>query len=116
MDLGLANARVLVTGGASNIGRGIVHGFAAEGARIVIADVDEAQAAKVRAEAVERGAAEAELALGDLTTKAALIALARTTAKEHGRHGIRSNVVCPGLVLPDGPGAVGAASLRGHLI
>jgi len=112
VDLGLANARVLVTGGASNIGRGIVHGFAAEGARIVIADVDEAQAAKVRAEAVERGAAEAELALGDLTTKAALIALARTTAKEHGRHGIRSNVVCPGLVLPDGPGAVGAASLR----
>jgi 2-hydroxycyclohexanecarboxyl-CoA dehydrogenase len=203
VDLGLANARVLVTGGASNIGRGIVHGFAAEGARIVIADVDEAQAAKVRAEALERGAAETELALGDLTadgaggravdpllerwggidvlvnnagwsvpgfiaadtdrakwqktveinffsaiactqaaippmreagagsivfiasdaafgqirqgiygaTKAALIAVARTTAKEHGRHGIRSNVICPGLVLPDGPGAVGAASL-----
>jgi NAD(P)-dependent dehydrogenase (short-subunit alcohol dehydrogenase family) len=71
VDLGLANARVLVTRGASNIGRGIVHGFAAEGARIVIADVDEAQAAKVRAEAVERGAAEAELALGDLTTDGA---------------------------------------------
>ena len=44
-------------------------------------------------------------------TKAALIALARTTAKEHGRHGIRSNVVCPGLVVPDGPDAVGAESL-----
>ena len=36
MDLGLADARVVVTGGASNIGRGIVHAFAAEGARIVI--------------------------------------------------------------------------------
>ena len=44
-------------------------------------------------------------------TKAALIALARTTAREHGRHGIRSNVVCPGLVMPEGPEAVGAASL-----
>jgi 2-hydroxycyclohexanecarboxyl-CoA dehydrogenase len=203
MDLGLANARVLVTGGASNIGRGIVHGFAAEGARLVIADVDTSQAAKVQAEALERGAAAAELVIGDLTadgageravaplldrwggidvlvnnagwsvpgflaedtdrakwqrtvevnfytavactqaaippmraagtgsivfiasdaafgqirqgiygaTKAALIALARTTAREHGRHGIRANVVCPGLVLPDSPGAVGSASL-----
>jgi 2-hydroxycyclohexanecarboxyl-CoA dehydrogenase len=203
VDLGLANARVLVTGGASNIGRGIVHGFAAEGARLVIADVDTRQAAKVRAEALDRGAAEAELAIGDLTaegageravaplldrwggidvlvnnagwsvpgflaedtdrakwqrtvevnfytaiactqaaippmreagagaivfiasdaafgqirqgiygaTKAAVIALARTTAREHGRHGIRANVVCPGLVLPDSPDAVGSASL-----
>ena len=40
MDLGLRDARVLVTGGASNIGRGIVHGFAAEGCRVLIADVD----------------------------------------------------------------------------
>ena len=48
--------RVLVTGGASNIGRGIVHGFAAEGARLVIADVDAEQAAKVQVEALERGA------------------------------------------------------------
>lgn len=203
MKLGLDNARVLVTGGASNIGRGIVHGYAAEHARIVIADVDADQAAKVRAEAMERGAAEAAVAVEDLTvdgageravaavvdrwggidvlvnnagwsvpgfiaedtdrakwqrtveinfytaiactqaaippmrdagvgsivyiasdaafgqirqgvygaTKAAMIALARTTAKEHGRHGIRSNVICPGLVMPDGPEAVGAASL-----
>src|SRR5437763_9703960 len=44
-------------------------------------------------------------------TKAAVVALARTTAREHGRHGIRSNVVCPGLVVPDGPEAVGSGSL-----
>jgi len=203
MDLGLRGARVLVTGGAANIGRGIVHGFAAEGARIVICDVDGEQAAKVRAEALERGAAAVEVAEGDLTregagaravgrlvdlwggidvlvnnagwsvpgflaedtdrarwqrlvevnlfaaidctqaaiapmreaghgavvfiasdaafgeirqgvygaTKASLIALARTLAKEHGRHGIRSNVVCPGLVLPEGAEAVGTKSL-----
>lgn len=203
MDLGLADARVLVTGGASNIGRGIVHGFAAEGARVMICDIDGEQAAKVRAEALERGAAAAETAEEDLatsgagnraverilerwggidalvnnaglnvpgfiaddtdragwqraievnlfsaiectqaaltpmrevgggsiafissdaafgeirqgvygTTKAGMIALARTVAKEHGRHGVRSNVICPGLVLPEDAGAVGGTSL-----
>ncbi|MFI1918248.1 SDR family NAD(P)-dependent oxidoreductase [Nocardia sp. NPDC020380] len=203
MDLGLAGARVLVTGGASNIGRGIVHGFAREGARIVLADIDKAQTERVRAETLALGACEVESAVGDLTvesvaeaavaravdswggldvlvnnagwsvpnflaedtdrtrwqrlvevnlytaiactqaaigpmraagvgsivfiasdaafgqirqgvygaTKAAMLALARTTAREHGRHGIRSNVVCPGLVMPDGPEAIGEDSL-----
>jgi NAD(P)-dependent dehydrogenase (short-subunit alcohol dehydrogenase family) len=203
MDLGLADARVVVTGGASNIGRGIVHTFAAEGARIVISDIDGPQAEKVRAEALELGATDVTVVVGDLTepgraeaavdaaqvawdgldvlvnnagwsvpgfiatdtdrdkwqrtieinffsavaatqcaigpmkdagegsivfiasdaafgqirqgvygaSKAAMVALARTTAREHGRHGIRSNVVCPGLVIPDGPDAVGASSL-----
>ncbi|KRC54102.1 MULTISPECIES: SDR family NAD(P)-dependent oxidoreductase [unclassified Nocardioides] len=203
MDLGLKDARVLVTGGASNIGRGIVHAFAAEGSRVVLADVDEEQAERVAVEALERGAAAVEVVAGDLTTegeaqraadravetwggvdvlvnnagwsvpgfiakntdranwqktveinfftaiaatqavlgpmreqgrgsivfiasesafgqirqgvygatKAAVVALARTTAREHGRHGIRSNIVCPGLVVPDGPEAVGSKSL-----
>jgi NAD(P)-dependent dehydrogenase (short-subunit alcohol dehydrogenase family) len=44
-------------------------------------------------------------------SKAAMVALARTAAREHGRHGIRSNVVCPGLVIPEGPEAIGAHSL-----
>jgi len=44
-------------------------------------------------------------------TKAAGIALARTVVRDHGRHGIRSNIVCPGLVVPDGADAVGADSL-----
>jgi 2-hydroxycyclohexanecarboxyl-CoA dehydrogenase len=203
MDLGLADARVVVTGGASNIGRGIVHSFATEGARIVISDIDGPQAEKVQAEAKELGAAEVNVVIADLTipggaeaavggaeaewggldvlvnnagwsvpgfiatdtdrdkwqrtieinlfsaiaatqaaipvmkeggggaivfiasdaafgqirqgvygaSKAAMVALARTTAREHGRHGIRSNVVCPGLVMPDGPEAIGPSSL-----
>jgi len=203
MDLGLSQARVVITGGASNIGRGIVHAFAAEGARIVLSDIDGNQAERVRAEAIDLGAKEVALSIGDLTrpgvadaaigeaverwggvdvlvnnagwsvpgfiakntdrdnwqrtvevnlytaiastqaaigpmreagrgsivfiaseaafgqirqgvygaTKAAVVALARTTAREHGRHGIRSNVVCPGLVVPDGPEAVGQDSL-----
>lgn len=203
MDLGLKAARVVVTGGASNIGRGIVHVFASEGARIVISDIDKAQADRVRREAQDRGAAEVEVAIGDLTapdqaeaaigvsvdswggidvlvnnagwsvpgfiatdtdrekwertievnlftaiaatqaaigpmkeagggaiafiasdaafgqirqgvygaSKAAMVALARTVAREHGRHGIRSNVICPGLVIPEGPEAIGESSL-----
>lgn len=203
MDLGLTGARVVVTGGASNIGRAIVHEFATEGSRIVLNDIDEAQAEKVRAEALERGAQDVEVVIADLTlegaaesvvgraverwggidvlvnnagwsvpgfvatdtdrdkwqrtieinffsalaatqaaigpmkeagegalvfiasdaafgqirqgvygaSKAAMVALARTTAREHGRHGIRSNIVCPGLVIPEGPDAVGEKSL-----
>lgn len=205
MEIDLDNARVLITGGASNIGRGIVHGFAREHARIVISDIDGAQAKQVAREAVDLGAAQVVVEAGDLTvagagqravtaavtafggldalvnnagwslgeflardddrsrwqklvdinlfatievtraaiaamrdtgsdtgsivtvaseaafgqirqgvygaTKAAEVALARTAAREHGRHGIRSNIVCPGLVIPEGPEAVGADSL-----
>lgn len=203
VDLGLADARVLVTGGASNIGRAIVHEFASEGARVVLNDIDQPQAEKVRAEALERGASAVEVVIADMTrpdgadtavgravdawdgidvlvnnagwtvpgfiatdtdrskwervievnlfsalaatqaaigpmkdagggaivfvasdaafgqirqsiygaSKAGMVALARTTAREHGRHGIRSNIVCPGLVIPEGPDAVGEASL-----
>ncbi|HKW73189.1 MAG TPA: SDR family oxidoreductase [Candidatus Dormibacteraeota bacterium] len=50
MDLGLTGRVVMVTGGASNLGRAIALGFAAEGARVVIADVDDKQAARVESE------------------------------------------------------------------
>jgi 2-hydroxycyclohexanecarboxyl-CoA dehydrogenase len=203
MDLGHAGARVVVTGGAANIGRGIAHGFAREGARVLVVDVDGAQAESVCAELRALGAADAgalaldltadgagtavadraveawggidvlvnnagwsepgwfaeqtdrrlwqktidinlfaaidctQAALGPMreagrgavvflssdaafgavrqgvygTTKAGLIALARTVAREHGRHGIRANVVAPGLVLPPDGDSVGTSSV-----
>jgi 2-hydroxycyclohexanecarboxyl-CoA dehydrogenase len=195
MDLGLNGARVIVTGAAANIGRGIALGFAREGARVLVADIDGDQAETVAAEVLAAGATaatavEADLAVdgaaeamvaraaGDWdgvdvlvnnagwskpgffaeqtdralwartievnlytayastqaalavmrgagegaivfissdaafgairqgiygSTKAGLISLARTVAREHGRHGIRSNVIAPGLVIPDAP-------------
>lgn len=52
VDLGLAGRAVVVTGGASNIGRGIVHAFAREGARVLIADIDVERAEATAAEAM----------------------------------------------------------------
>ncbi|HUD77585.1 MAG TPA: SDR family oxidoreductase [Streptosporangiaceae bacterium] len=203
MDLGHAGARVIVTGSGANIGRGIVLGFAAEGARVLITDIDGPQAAGVADAAAAAGAAAIEYVTADLTepeaaaavvgravgewggvdvlvnnagwsrpgffaeqtdralwqqtievnlytayactqevlgpmraggggavvfissdsafgairqgiygsTKAGLIALARTIAREQGRHGIRSNVVAPGLVIPDEDEPVGPHSV-----
>jgi len=51
VDLGLSGRAVVVTGGASNIGRAISLGFAAEGARVLIADIDEERARSTAAEA-----------------------------------------------------------------
>jgi 2-hydroxycyclohexanecarboxyl-CoA dehydrogenase len=51
MELNLAGANVIVSGGASNIGRAISLGFAEEGARVVIADIDDEQAARVAEQA-----------------------------------------------------------------
>lgn len=42
--------------------------------------------------------------------KAGVLAFSRTIAKEYGRYGIRSNAVCPGLVIPEDD-AIGAGSL-----
>ena len=33
--------------------------------------------------------------------KAGIIALSKSIARETGRYGLRANVVCPGLVIPD---------------
>jgi 2-hydroxycyclohexanecarboxyl-CoA dehydrogenase len=50
MDLGLDGRVVIVTGGASNIGRAISHQFAAEGAQVAILDRDVAMATRTVAE------------------------------------------------------------------
>ena len=47
MDLGLAGKTAIVTGGASTIGKAITEGLVAEGANVVIADVDADQAQRV---------------------------------------------------------------------
>ncbi|MEC9345916.1 MAG: SDR family oxidoreductase [Pseudomonadota bacterium] len=67
MDLGLKDARVIITGGASHIGRAIVLGLAAEGAAIAIIDRDVAQAERTAEAARAGGAAAAHVVGADLT-------------------------------------------------
>src|SRR5215212_659661 len=43
--------------------------------------------------------------------KAAVNSFMKTVAKENGRYGIRCNVVCPGLTLPEAEGDVGGTSM-----
>lgn len=203
MDLGLANKSVVVTGAGSNIARAIALGFAEEGAKLTIIDIDETQANKVAEEARARGAADVLVAKTDVTdldqvkasfakveekfgtvdvlvngvgwdklqfftqttpdlwdkiikinyvgvlnctatvldimlkhksgnivsissdasrqgeareavyggVKAAINSFMKTIAKENGRSGIRCNVVCPGVTIPEESEEVGSESM-----
>lgn len=90
MDLGLKGKSVVITGGGSNIGRGIVLAFATEGANITIGDIDEGQAGKTAELALKQGAASVQVLktdVGDLEQVKALMAAA------HGRYGSLDAVV-----------------------
>jgi 2-hydroxycyclohexanecarboxyl-CoA dehydrogenase len=66
MDLGFTDQVVVVTGGASNIGRAIAQEFAGEGATVAIFDRDAAQAEKTLAE-IEAGGGRAAVYALDVT-------------------------------------------------
>ncbi|MDO8315166.1 MAG: SDR family oxidoreductase [Rugosibacter sp.] len=203
MDLDLAGKSVVVTGGASNIGRGIVLAYALEGANITIGDIDHQQAEKVAVLARAQGAKSVQVIPTDVTNleqvkamfaaavskfggvdvlvnnvgwdklmfftqtnpelweriirinymgvlncthtalglmisqksgaivsissdasrqgetkeavyggvKAAINSFMKTIAKENGRYGIRCNVVCPGVTIPEEAEDVGSTSM-----
>lgn len=67
MELGLKDKAIIVTGGASNIGRAIVLAFAREGARITLGDIDVTQAEVVAEEARQAGAAAVQVVACDVT-------------------------------------------------
>lgn len=84
MELGLKDKAVIITGGGSNIGRAIVLGFAREGAKITIGDIDIAQAEAVAAEAREAGAAAVEVAQCDVTELSQVEAMFKQTTDTFG--------------------------------
>jgi len=84
MDLELNEKSVIVTGGASNIGRAIVLGFAAEGARITIADLDVAAGERVAALALSKGASAVQVVKTDVTRLDSVEALFAATVSALG--------------------------------
>jgi 2-hydroxycyclohexanecarboxyl-CoA dehydrogenase len=84
LDLELGGKTVIVTGGGSNIGRGIVLAFAAEGANVVNAEIDEEQGRKVVEQAKALGG-KALLVPTDVTDWGSVQAMAKGTLEVFGR-------------------------------
>jgi 2-hydroxycyclohexanecarboxyl-CoA dehydrogenase len=92
MELGLAGKTVIVTGGASNVGRGIVLAFAREGSNVVIADIDEVQGEKT-ADLARKQGGKVMVVKTDVTNPEQCQAMVRRTLDEFGRLDILVNCV-----------------------
>jgi len=93
----LAGRAAVVTGGGSGIGRGIALALAAEGVRVMVADIEEPAAARVAAEIVQRGG-EAHAVRVDVTEQGSLDALREQTRELCGPVQLLSNNA--GVILP----------------
>lgn len=91
MDLGLSGKTAIVTGGASNIGKAITEGLVAEGANVVIADVDNAQAEKVATELRKTGPGGALFIEADVTNAVQIEEMAAQTIGHFGQIDILIN-------------------------
>jgi 2-hydroxycyclohexanecarboxyl-CoA dehydrogenase len=92
MDFGLAGKTVIVTGGASNVGRGIVLAFAREGSNIVLADIDKVQGEKTARLARKQGG-RVVMIKTDVTSPEQCQAMVKRTRDEFGRLDILVNCV-----------------------
>jgi 2-hydroxycyclohexanecarboxyl-CoA dehydrogenase len=91
--LGLAGKTAIVSGGGSNIGRGIVLAFAEQGTNVGIAELDEAQGAKVASEANALGKGKVENIRTDVTDWDSVQAMVKRTLDKFGQIDILVNVV-----------------------
>ena len=81
----LKNKVAVVTGGASGIGEGMVRRFTAEGAKVILADVDEANGSRIAAES------GADFALLDVSSAESWQSLAGNIRTESGQLDILVN-------------------------
>ena len=75
---------IIVTGGAMGIGRAYCVGLAKEGAKVVVADIQDAEAKKVAAEIQREGGTATNVAV-DVTSPEKTRAMAETTLQHYGR-------------------------------
>lgn len=92
MELGLEGKTVIVTGGASHIGRGITFAFAREKCNVVIADIDDEQGQRVAKEAEGLGGKTIAIK-ADVTDHASLEAMVKKTLGRFGRIDVLVNNV-----------------------
>lgn len=93
----LAGQVVVVTGAASGIGRGIALALAADGASVVLADVDGDGLEEVRAAAVAAGGPEPSLVLGDQSDPGVTTATVRRAVADFG--GLDGVVLNAGIAM-----------------
>jgi NAD(P)-dependent dehydrogenase (short-subunit alcohol dehydrogenase family) len=74
----------IVTGGADGIGRGIARRFAAEGAKVLVADVDEAAARRVALQLVSELGSDVRALRTDVAVKADIVAMVRAAQEAWG--------------------------------
>src|SRR5438132_3076653 len=74
----------IVTGGGVGIGRAYAHELAKEGAAVIVADIQEAEAKKVAAD-IKQAGGEAMAVAVDVTSPEKTQAMAEVTLKQYGR-------------------------------
>ena len=85
MELGLQGKNVIVTGGGANIGRAIVHAFAAEGSNVAIAELAPQQGELVAAEVKARNkAGQVRVIPADVSDPAQVEAMVAQTIHDLG--------------------------------